>query len=407
MRLRTDRSYFVLLVAFLGGIGIIDTAILNPAIASYATALGADLFQASFIAGLYSLVAIPASLAMGLTIDVIGRRRALIIGLGFTALWIYGYSIAANPLQLMLFRITHSLSGSLVFPASIAMIVDATRQKMGRSIGLFWVVIGSVILIGSGISATLVTTLGFRSMFVLIAVISLAGLALALYVPETARDRVMPRVSVGIIASSLRWLSVAYVSIFSLYFAFGAIVGSLPLVFIQGGASEEAAALSTAIYIILATAISLPVFYLVGRLMERLGPFRMLLTGISLAALSQAIMVVAIGPPLLYVSAAALGGAIALVYVASTALAALPRARGASIGLHQTANIAGVAAGAPLSGLVLQSLGGLAPFTLTALVQVVTLTFIMASRKATKRAELQVLETPGQPLYPDVARGRR
>ena len=120
--IRTDRSYFVPVVALLGAIGVIDTAILNPTISAYAVTLGGGESVAGFIAGLYSIVAIPASLTMGLAIDAIGRRLALVVGLGLTAVWIFGYALAATPLHLMLLRIAHSLSGALVFPASIAMI---------------------------------------------------------------------------------------------------------------------------------------------------------------------------------------------------------------------------------------------------------------------------------------------
>lgn len=404
--LRTDKAYFVPLISLVGAMGIIDTAILNPTIAAFAASLGADDVLASLIAGLYSIVAIPASIIMGLTIDAIGRRRALIAGLGLTTLWIYGYSIAATPLDLILFRTTHAISGSLVFPASIAMIVDAARRKMGRNIGLYWVVIGSVIALGSGLSATLVTSLGFRWMFVLVALLSLAGFFLALTVPETAKLRMKPRKSVSVIASSIRWLSVAYLSIFSLYFAFGAIVGSLALVFILGGAAPEVAAANVGIYIGLATVISLPLFYLVGRLLDRVGPVRMLGLGIALAGVSQALLIVSLSPLLFFTSATALGGGIALVFVASTAVAALPKARGASIGLHQTANIAGVAAGAPLSGLFLQHYGTLAPFTVAAAVQVVALAVIIASRRFTKQADLQIMGAPADTAYHGLPRER-
>ncbi len=399
MMLRTDKAYFVPLIAVLGAVGIIDTAILNPTISAFAASLGADEILASLIAGLYSIVAIPASIIMGLTVDAIGRRRALIAGLGFTALWIYGYSIAATPLDLVIFRTTHAISGSLVFPASIAMIVDASRRKMGQSIGLYWIVIGSVIALGSGLSAVLVSSLGFRWMFVLVALVSLGGFGIALAVPETARRGMTPRRSVRVIVSSIKWLYVSYLSIFSLYFAFGAVVGSLALVLILSGAAEQTAAASVGIYIFLATLVSLPLFYLAGRFLDRVGPVRMLGLGIASAGVSQAMLLISLSSLLLIVSAVALGVGIALVFVASTAVAALPRARGASIGLHQTANIAGVAVGAPLSGIFLHYYGALGPFTVAAAVQVVALAILFASRKSTRQADLQLMGAPADAAY--------
>ncbi|MEE9591999.1 MAG: MFS transporter [Thermoplasmata archaeon] len=405
---RTDRTFFILLVGLLGAIGIIDTAILNPTIAAYAKSLGATEFFASFIAGLYAIIAIPASLAMGLTIDAIGRRRALVVGLGLTAVFVFGYALAATPTQLMVFRITHAISGSLVFPASIAMIVDAARQKkVGRSLGLYWVVIASVIFIGSALSGTLVPVLGFEPLFIVVAAISLIGMFIALTVPETAKRRVMPRASMSVIASAIRWLSVAYLSMFSLYFAFGVIVGSLALIIALMGVPLEQAAGTVGLYIALATAVSIPAFPLVARLLERVGTVPTLAGGIGLAAVSQVLLVISLGLPSLILSAIFLGGGIALVFVTSTAVAALPEARGASIGLHQTANIAGVAVGAPISGLVLQVWGTLAPFTLAVLVQVATLGLILTSRKAVQPADQMLMSAPREPLPRGLPRERR
>jgi MFS family permease len=404
---RTDRSFFILLVGLLGAIGIIDTAILNPTIAAYAKSLGATDFFASFIAGLYAIIAIPASLAMGLTIDAVGRRRALVVGLGLTAVFVFGYALATTPNQLMVFRITHAISGSLVFPASIAMIVDAARKKVSRSLGLYWVVIASVIFIGSALSGTLVPVLGFEPLFVVVAAISLIGMVIALTVPETAKRRVMPRASMSVIASAIRWLSVAYLSMFSLYFAFGVIVGSLALVIALMGVPLEQAAGTVGLYIALATAVSIPAFPLVARLLERVGTVPTLAGGIGLAAVSQVLLVLSLGLPSLILSAIFLGGGIALVFVTSTAVAALPEARGASIGLHQTANIAGVAVGAPISGLVLQVWGTLAPFTLAVLVQVATLGLILTSRKVIRPADEKLMTAPNERLMRGVVRERR
>ncbi len=404
---RTDRNFFILLVGLLGAIGIIDTAILNPTIAAYAKSLGATEFFASFIAGLYAIIAIPASFAMGLSIDAIGRRRALVVGLGLTAVFVFGYALAATPAQLMVFRITHAVSGSLVFPASIAMIVDAARRKVSRSLGLYWVVIASVIFIGSAVSGTLVPALGFQPLFVVVAAISLIGMVIALTVPETAARRVMPRASISGIASAIRWLSVAYLSMFSLYFAFGVIVGSLALVIALTGMSLEQAAGTVGLYIALATAVSIPAFPLVARLLERMGTVPTLAGGIGLAAVSQLLLVFSLGLASLILSAVLLGGGIALVFVTSTAVAALPEARGASIGLHQTANIAGVAVGAPISGLLLQTWGTFAPFAVAVLVQVATLVLILASRKVIRPADEKLMIAPDERLMRGVVRERR
>jgi len=62
--IKTDKSYFIVLMGFIGAIGIIDTVLINPNISAFAFSLGADEILASFIAGVYSLVAIPASIVI-------------------------------------------------------------------------------------------------------------------------------------------------------------------------------------------------------------------------------------------------------------------------------------------------------------------------------------------------------
>ncbi len=389
---RTDKGYFVLLVGVLGAVGILDTAIGNPTMAAFADFLGADAFLASFIAGLYSLVAIPASIAMGISIDVIGRRRALVIGLGLTSIVMYGYSVAQTPLHLILFRSAHGVSGSLIFPASIAMVADAAKRGLGRNVGIYWLIVVVALALGSLSVRVLVETLGFRSLYLLVAGISLVGAAVALILPETSSGRMMPRASLGVIRSSIRWLSVAYVSYFSLYFALGAIIGSLSLVLIVLGASPESAAAAVGLYIFLAILVSLPLFHIFGRLIHRLGSFRLLTTGLLVTATSQLLLVLSPEPPYSFASSALLGVALASVFVASTTLAAMPHAKGSSMGFHQTANIAGVAVGAPLSGLLLGTFGIGAPFAAAILVQALTLAVVVSARETTRLAERQVLE---------------
>jgi MFS family permease len=329
---------------------------------------------------------------MGLTIDSIGRKRALIIGLGLTALWIYGYSIANSPLELLLFRATHAISGSLVFPASIAMIVDGTRKKVTKKIGTYWMIIGGAMAVGSALSAILVRSIGFRPLFMIVVIISLLGFFLALLIPETGKKVIKPKASLKIIASSIRMLSIAYISIFSIYFIFGAIVGSLSLALILDGIRIEDAASLVGRYMAVATLIALPIFYLVGRGIGKLGIIRTLILGLMFATLSQISIFLSIGIYSIYISSAILGIAIPLVYVSSTSLAVLPEAKGSSIGLQQTANIAGVAVAAPLSGLLLKYFGPSAPFTLTIFVQILSIIIVVFLAKKMKSNEKQILQ---------------
>lgn len=64
----------LIIMAFIGFAGILDTSFMIPIIALYAESLGASRAEAGFIAGFYSKVAIPASIIAGILVDRIGER---------------------------------------------------------------------------------------------------------------------------------------------------------------------------------------------------------------------------------------------------------------------------------------------------------------------------------------------
>jgi len=79
MKLSLGKRSLLPLATLMGFIGVADTAFMLPVISAYAKFLGADEALAGLIAGLYSIVAIPASLMMGVSVDILGRRRALLL----------------------------------------------------------------------------------------------------------------------------------------------------------------------------------------------------------------------------------------------------------------------------------------------------------------------------------------
>ncbi|WP_218184405.1 MFS transporter, partial [Aeropyrum camini] len=114
-----------LLLALAGFAGLMDTAFLLGVVAAYAEHLGASKAEAGFIAGLYSMVAIPASLAAGLAVDKVGRKKALVAGLAWDTLAIALYTTASTPGELALYRALHAIGGSLVYPAFFSIVGDA------------------------------------------------------------------------------------------------------------------------------------------------------------------------------------------------------------------------------------------------------------------------------------------
>lgn len=177
-------------LAVAGFAGLMDTAFLLGVIAAYAKYLGADEDLAGFIAGLYSMVAIPASILAGFIVDRMGRRKSLLAGLAWDAASMTAYSYASTPMELALVRGLHALGGSLVYPALFAMIGDiAGRGRRGSYSGSYLAVVGFAVAVGSALGGKVTEAYGFTAAFRLVALILLAGLLASLTIPETARPK--------------------------------------------------------------------------------------------------------------------------------------------------------------------------------------------------------------------------
>ncbi|MCC6044472.1 MAG: MFS transporter [Desulfurococcaceae archaeon] len=362
------------IMAFAGFAGILDTSFLIPVIALYAYSLGASEAQAGFIAGLYSMVAIPASVVAGVLIDKFGRKRMLVLGLLWDSASMLLYALVITPAQLAFVRALHALGGSLVFPAFIARSREVSGERAGLGLGLMLAPVALAIAIGSGSAGVATAVLGYRVSFTLIALILAVAGFLALTLPPRPEERawrglrgvasglgeVMPSVLAGL------WV------ILVLYISIGLIVGGLATSLVKAGVLEEREArLVTGISVSLSSLIAVAFFIVSGLAADRFGvPLVLLYSSISgfigfaIAATNPATAGVMIG-------LAVFGVGLAGLMLVSTILVsnAPPRARGTSIGLQQVLNIVGVAIGAPIGGV----LAGAGPRPLLLLAAVVTL----------------------------------
>jgi MFS family permease len=340
------------IIAFLS---LVDTSFISPVISSYTKSLGGGDFEAGLVTALYSIVAIPATVAMGYVIDRIGRRRILIplfIGDTFS---LYMYSLASNVQQLIIARALHAIFDAGVFPASISIFREAiTEKRVGRYMGLYWLFISLAIIVGSSTTHIMVLRLGYKPIFQLLAILMLIGFASSIaareiYVPPARRS--------SISFSQLRglWgkLIPAYLSALILYMGIGAITGSLsPNLIKYLGFTDRAGAAATATFMIISTAVALPSNMLAGYLIERRGRQQVLVLGGILLASSMTILSVNLSDLARNVSALLNGIALAMILVSSSEIAVDVQApaRGTSSAIYSSMLLVGVAVGSPLAG---------------------------------------------------------
>lgn len=382
IKLSLGKRSFLPLATLMGFIGIADTAFMLPVISAYAKFLGADEALAGLIAGLYSIVAIPASLTMGVSVDILGRRRALLLAFLSDSIIVYAYSLVTNPAQLFIVRAIHAIGGSLTFPAIIAFVGDIKMNSLGRSFALYWMGVGSSIALGSMISGTITSTLGFKAVFQVLSIIMIIGLFLSFFIPETLTKSSKPKRIFIEMKKSVGWLLSSYVSIYALYYAFGVITGILSLTLIEVlGIMKEEAVKITGFYIGLSTIISIILFYPFGAITDRNGPRIPAVVGFTSLMLSQTILAFNLTWNYLLISSIALGIAMSAILTLSTVVASSTSqsSRGTSIGFQQMMNILGVATAAPISGLILGTIGPQIPYLIGALVQVLALIIVLLS----------------------------
>ena len=339
-------------LAVVGLVGVIDTAFLLGIISGYAKKLGAGDAEAGFIAGLYSMVAIPASLLAGALVDAIGRRRSLSIGLAWDTASMILYGVVDDYRGLAMVRGLHAVGGSLVYPAYMAIVGDSSpRDRRGREAGRYLAVVALAVALGSLTSSIIVHELGFKPALRLIALIVFAGFIASLRIPETRPRREAMRGLGGQLSHVIH----SAVTILLLYIGFGAIIGGMPQALLnQGlvGVEEEASAITGAI-IGIASLASIPAFIIAGRLTDIRGPAAALALGGVLVVISQLAILGSTSIYTMMAAAIPYGAAIAAVMTVSTFMAiSVEGARGSSVAIQQIANIAGVAVGAPLGGVL-------------------------------------------------------
>ncbi|MCE4598830.1 MAG: MFS transporter [Desulfurococcales archaeon] len=360
LKLRAER----IALAIIGFSGVIDTSFLLGIIAPYAVKLGASDPQAGLITGLYSMVAIPASILAGIIVDKIGRKKSLAFGLAWDSVMVYSYSLASNPLQLSVVRALHAIGGSLVYPAYLSVIGDKTEGSRSRGVvvGGYLSIVALAVAVGSLSSAVIVSTLGYHASFKILSLILLAGLISTYIVSEAERAHIEERKSIwaGLVEARGPILY-GLILIFMLYMSFGMLIGGLGQALLNEGLvteEEEASGILGAI-IGISTLVSIPFLTIFGYMADRsslrrvsviVGLLVMLFILTTIRTKRLALLVVLFSP---------YGLAIALIMTLSTILVlkAPFESRGTAVALQQVSNIMGVAIGAPVAGALAEYYG--------------------------------------------------
>ena len=339
-------------------LGFLDTNLLIPVMALYASELGASVGIVGLIVGLYSVTNTPANILFGRLIDRVGYKVPLIAGLIGDVLSMFLYSLTRLPVHLALVRALHGTSGGLVGPATMYIFAGSGGTARGRAMGIYGMCLGAATLVGFGLSGIIVSRLGYTALFLFGALIMIVGVVMSLALPGKGQEHSMTaEASFGNGVEKAkdllgrRGLTVSYCSIFAQYFTFGGVVTLLPL-YIRGLGME---ALHVGMLLAMFAVMFIIAQFPSGALSDRVGRLIPTVTGLSLSIVSLIVLPTLGTFPLLVAVMALYGVAYGILFPSISALIAdhtVPEERGMATGMFHALLTAGVAIGAPIMGWV-------------------------------------------------------
>ncbi len=115
----------------------LDARILIVGLPDVIQAIGADTEQGIWINQAYLLGCIAILLLVGRLADMFGRKRIYTSGFAIFSIGSAMTSLAADPLQLILFRVIQGIGAGIILTSSVAIIVDANpKNELGFSLGI-------------------------------------------------------------------------------------------------------------------------------------------------------------------------------------------------------------------------------------------------------------------------------
>ena len=187
----STRRWWVLAVLCLSlFLVVVDNTIVNVALPTLSTDLNAGTTELQWIVDAYTLVFAALLLAFGHLGDRFGRKGALQLGMALFALTSVLAALSATSGQLVSARALMGIGAALVFPATLAILVNVftDRKERAAAIGIWSGVTGLAVALGPVSGGYLLEHFWWGSIFLVnvpIAVVAILGAAW--FVP-TSRD---------------------------------------------------------------------------------------------------------------------------------------------------------------------------------------------------------------------------
>jgi EmrB/QacA subfamily drug resistance transporter len=170
----------------------LDITVVNVALPSIGQELHAGISGLQWTVGAYTVVMASLLLFSGSTADRFGRKRTFVVGLTVFSLGSLGCSLAPSVGLLVAFRVLQAVGGSMMNPIAMSIITNTftDARERAQAVGVWGAVFGISMALGPIVGGTLVSSVGWRSIFLINLPVGLAAIILTLrFIPESRAPR--------------------------------------------------------------------------------------------------------------------------------------------------------------------------------------------------------------------------
>ncbi|GGE75836.1 MFS transporter [Priestia taiwanensis] len=221
--------YFIVVTAF------IDTFSQLPIISPYAQSLGATPLLMGMAVGMYSLSNMMGNVVAGEWIDRTGAKKVLGWGMLVTGIILLSYTVVTSPIQLIIIRFLHGISGGFLVPAAFTFLANRSEDgKQGKAMALSGAAVGFAAIVGPAFSGIVKSMYGIEWVFIVVAVLMIVcSIFVFIVLPGNVKSKEEKKRTFSFTEMRALWsrkgLVHAYIGSFALMFSQGILAYMLPV----------------------------------------------------------------------------------------------------------------------------------------------------------------------------------